>query len=215
MMLRDANWMIVLAAILAACSSSDAEGWRKFPGLTGPSGGVSQTPGTCEITFSDTSCQGCMGDLCRGSCVDCQNDSECYAIVQCASNCGTSSSCALSCVSSHPGGEYSYAAWVNGTSGCMGTQCASACGIDTSICQLRTNIGGCDACIDANCMDVCKTCAGSVECQRVLTCINGCNKDQGCISNCTSSYPDGWSQLDALIGSGGCMASKCSQDCSG
>jgi len=211
---RDAKWLLVLAAVAVACSSSDAEGWRKFPGLTGPTGGVSNTPGTCELTFSDPTCNGCMGNICRGSCVDCQNDSECYAIVECTSKCGSSWDCVESCVDSHQGGEYVYAAWLNGTSGCMATQCASACGIDTSVCQLVTKIATCDSCINSRCLDICQTCAGSVDCMRVLQCITGCNQNQTCTSSCVSSYPEGWPKLEALIGNEGCMMTQCSQECS-
>ncbi|MBI5532687.1 MAG: hypothetical protein HY898_08240 [Deltaproteobacteria bacterium] len=217
----------ILAAItvlLAACSGSDAEGWKSFPGVVVPGGGGSPghggsggsggSVGQCNVQFNTSSCQSCMTGHCTSQCVDCQNNSDCNAILNCLMGCsGASATCQTNCVNAHPAGEYMIAAYLNTVSGCMGTQCPASCGIDTNSCGLTFQAQACNECVAANCVATCRSCVGSVDCMRLVNCLSDCNGDTSCRQSCWDANPAGQQPLNDFAGNTGCVGTKCASAC--
>ncbi len=215
-------WTVMLGGMVAACVACDGGGTdagageRRDGGGGAAGGGGSGWGGNtteCVIRFFDPACEQCMAGACQGACVACQNDEDCTAIVQCTFGCATGRQCIEACVEGNRGGESLYAAYLNRTSGCLGTKCAEACGIDSKECELGSSDPVCDGCLNERCLEPCRACAGSVDCTRALECAEDCGADQGCIDGCKASESAGWEAMVALVGTSGCLATQCSLEC--
>ncbi len=84
------------------------------------------------------------------------------------------------------------------------------------VCELTdTAHPGCDACMVANCMTECQSCAASKECKKLVLCIAACGGgDQSCQKDCWDDHPDGQDRANELGGKDGCLRDHCESECS-
>ncbi|MCC6213251.1 MAG: hypothetical protein IT376_00140 [Polyangiaceae bacterium] len=124
----------------ASAGSGGASGSGGVAGAAGLSGagGGGGTGGTvrqCTLGVGETGCDGCIHTHCRLSCLDCEDDAECAAIVSCAvSGCFTNDGgtlngvCVQDCLNAHPSGQAIFWA-LAGPSGCGAGFCGGFCSL--------------------------------------------------------------------------------------
>lgn len=88
------------------------------------------------------------------------------------------------------------------------TQCSSL--------PLQTGIPACDTCLGASCCNEDQTCGNDQECMAFDECLYECiptdggTQDPNCETDCATTYPNGFNELDALDT---CLAQSCSTEC--
>jgi hypothetical protein len=208
---------MALGAVLAFVGCNSVLGIEKASldpslgtGGTG-TGGFGGIPASCESSPGDTPCAVCDQTSCCNELMNCVNEPDCVAIVNCLSDC-TDSTCTAACYSDHPTGAPLDTAW----SGCLSSKCGSQC--SGSTCAAAPDPALVESCVVAmscdpwpftniaNCISL-----GSVYAVPYLACANGaqsCEQIGACLGR---FYGD--KSLCAGAGSGWLCAGSIAQNC--
>src|SRR5262249_6379313 len=147
-------------------------------------------------------CTSCLSVTCPERYCNCYDNSECFALFQCANPCNGDQDCIQVCYSAHQDG-IADAALLND---CAGTVCAKEC---------PGNSGGgtdpCGTCILQTCEKEANACLAQPECLKLYNCLSACpNLDLMCQDGCYNDHSAGIPSLQAMLN---CAANKCSDTC--
>ena len=81
---------------------------------------------SCGLTFQAQACNSCVAANCVATCRSCVGSVDCMRLVNCLSDCNGDTTCRQSCWDANPNGQQPLNDFA-GTSGCVGTKCASQC----------------------------------------------------------------------------------------
>lgn len=79
-------------------------------------------------------------------------------------------------------------------------------------CGMTIGTTSCDDCMNEQCAAECTACANEPGCLLVLDCAFGCETDS-CVDSCVDFYATGYEALMQLLGENGCVAERCSSEC--
>ncbi len=187
--------------------------------LTTPAGGTGGTvlggdggggaPGDCPLAATDPTCNTCLQAQCKKECNGCATNTACTDLLACVQPC-TDTACENTCKGQFPAGEAPLSAYIDSTSGCLGTKCSQQC---SSGCTLTTQDAVCDPCFTTKCEAQCTTASGDANVKALLACYGTCTSgDTACTSACDTQNPQGAAILDTL---NTCMQSQCATECGG
>ncbi|HEX4339682.1 MAG TPA: hypothetical protein VH062_27430 [Polyangiaceae bacterium] len=153
-------------------------------------------------------CAKCLDEDCCDEAKGCAGDPACKAAYRCVLGCKPGDAdCATWCL-----GSYSRPDSLAPLTACATSRCASACA--PHACGALVNGSStCDACVQANCCDENRACAGDEACVDIDFCSHRCLPTGSirCSSDCAMTYMTG---SDDSATRSACISTKCGTECS-
>ncbi|MFW5738728.1 MAG: hypothetical protein ACOC1F_00030 [Myxococcota bacterium] len=162
------------------------------------------TAGSCGFQFPGA-CNECAQSMCCEVGWLSNTQPSFWRYQACAATCADAA-CFDACASAEPEGRDYYMAFI----GCLGTHCASDCGVDPPATCGAYYDANCGPCVAEHCCEESTACLTDPACRLLHSCVQDCGGDQDCIADCEADHPGAVAAFESYRG---CLESACGGLC--